>query len=174
MSATEKADVISKVEASPGFRRKIMAESGIPKSTYYRWRARQRQGKLEDRPHSDRSWNALTPEEKSVVLDVANEYTDRSSRQLAAWIIDHKGFSVSESTVYRILKSEGLVKSPEMKLAAGKEFHTKTRRPHQLWATDSSYFRVVGWGFYSMFTVMDDLSRVIRAWNLLTDMTAYS
>ena len=174
MSATEKADVISKVEASPGSRRKIMAESGIPKSTYYRWRARQRQGKLEDRPHGDRSWNALTPLEKSVVLDVANEYTDRSSRQLAAWVTDHRGFSVSESTVYRILKSEGLVKSPEMKLAAGKEFHTKTRGPHQMWATDASYFRVVGWGFYYMVTVMDDFSRFILAWKLKLDMTSES
>ena len=174
MSATEKADVIAKVEASPGSRGKIMAESGIPKSTYYRWPAIQRQGKLEDRPHSDRSWNALTPEEKSVVLDVANEYTDRSSRQLAAWIIDNKGFSVSESTVYRILKSEGLVKSQEMKLAAGKEFHTKTRGPHQMWATDASYFRVVGWGFYYMVTVMDDFSRFILSWKLQTDMTSES
>ncbi len=174
MSATEKADVISKVEASPGSRRKIMAESGIPKSTYYRWRARQRRGKIEDRPHGDRSWNTLTPEEKSMVLDVANEYTDLSSRQLAAWITDHKGFSVSESTVYRILKSEGLVKSPEMKLAAGKEFHTKTRGPHQMWATDASYFRVVGWGFYYMVTVMDDFSRFILAWKLKLDMTSES
>jgi transposase InsO family protein len=174
MSATEKADVISKVEASPGSRRKIMAESGIPKSTYYRWRARQRQGRLEDRSHGDRSWDALRPQEKTVVLDVANEYTNLSSRQLSAWITDHKGFSVSESTVYRILKSEGLVKSPEMKLAAGKEFHTKTRGPHQMWATDASYFRVVGWGFYYMVTVMDDFSRFILSWKLKLDMTSES
>ena len=129
---------------------------------------------LENRPHGARSWNALTPEEKSVILDVANEYTDLSSRQLAAWITDNKGFSVSESTVYRILKSEGLVKSPEMKMSAGKEFHTKTRGPHQMWATDASYFRVVGWGFYYMVTVMDDFSRFILAWKLQRDMTSDS
>ena len=82
-----------------------------------------------------------------MVLDVAIEHTDLSSRQLVAWITDNKGFSVSESSVYRLLKSQGLVKSPEMKMAAGKEFHTKTTRPHQMWATDASYFRVSGWGF---------------------------
>ena len=138
-----------------------MAELGIPKSTYYRWRARRGQGRLEDQSSGIKTWNALTPGEESVVLQVAMEYTDLSSRQLATWITDHKGFSVSESTVYQMLRREGLVKSPEMKMAAGKEFHTKTRGPHEMWATDASYFRVVGWGFYYMVTVMDDFSRFI-------------
>ena len=28
-----------------------------------------------------------------------------------------------------------------------------------MWATDASYFRVIGWGLYYMVTVMDDYSR---------------
>ena len=69
-----------------------------------------------------------------------------SSRQLAAWSTDNLSFAVSESTVYRILCREGLVKSPEMQLKAGKEYHRKTSGPHQMWATDASYFKVIGWG----------------------------
>ena len=88
------------------------------------------------------------------------------SRQLAAWITDNQGFSVSESTVYRILRREGLVKRAEMQLAAGKEYHRKTTGPHQMWATDASYFRVVGWGYYYMVTIMDDYSRFILAHRL--------
>ena len=34
--------------------------------------------------------------------------------------------------------------SPEMRLVAGKEYHRKTTRPHQMWATDASYFKVMG------------------------------
>ena len=109
-----------------------------------------------------------------MALEVALEHTDLSSRQLAAWITDNKGFSVSESSVYRLLNSLGLVKSPEMKMAAGKEFHTKTTRPHQMWATDAPYFRVSGWGFNYLVTVMDDFSRFILAWRLQRDMTADS
>ena len=174
MSSDEKTEVFERVEASPGTRRKVMAELGVPKSTYYRWRARLNQGGLEDRSSGISVWNRLTPEEESVVLEVAMEHTELSSRQLATWITDNKGFSVSESTVYRILRREGLVKSPEMKMAAGKEFHTKTTRPHEMWATDASYFRVAGWGFYYMVTVMDDFSRLILSWKLQRDMTSDS
>ncbi len=97
-----------------------------------------------------------------------------SCRQLAAWITDNQGYSVSESSVYRILRREGLVKSPETRLAAGKEYHRKTTAPHQMWATDASYFRVVGWGYYYLVTVMDDYTRFILAHRLQRDMTADS
>ena len=81
---------------------------------------------------------------------------------------------MGESTVYRLLKREGLVKPPEMQLVAGKEYQRKTSGPHQMWATDASYFRVVGWGYYYMVTVMDDYSRSILAWKLQRDMTSDS
>ena len=61
-----------------------------------------------------------------------------------------------------------------MQLLAGKEYQRKTSGPHQMWATDASYFRVVGWGYYYMVTVMDDYSRFILAWKLQRDMTADS
>jgi len=32
-----------------------------------------------------------------------------------------------------------------------------------MWATDCSYLRVVGWGYYYLVTVMDDYSRYILA-----------
>ena len=93
---------------------------------------------------------------------------------MAAWTTDNLGFAVSESTVYRILRREGLVKSPEMQLKAGKEYHRKTTGPHQMWATDASYFKVIGWGYYYLVTVMDDYSRFILSWKLQRDMTTDS
>ena len=66
------------------------------------------------------------------------------------------------------------MKRPEMRMLAGKEYHQKTTAPHQLWATDASYFRVVGWGYYYLVTVMDDYSRFILAWKLQRDMAADS
>ena len=76
--------------------------------------------------------------------------------------------------MYRILRREGLVKHQEVQVPAAKEYHTKTTGPHQMWATDASYFKVVGWGYYYLVTVMDDYSRFILGWKLQKDMAANS
>ncbi len=175
MSAAEKATILAKVASSPLPKRRVLSELGIPKSTYYRWLTRKDQRRLEDHAGGGKpAWNRLTFQEVRYVLSAARQLPELSCRQLAAWITDNQGFSVSESTVYRILRQEGLVKRPEMQLAAGKEFHRKTTGPHQMWATDASYFRVVGWGYYYLVTVMDDYSRFIIAYKLQRDMTSDS
>ena len=175
MSAPEKADVLTKVASSPLPKGKVLMKLGIPKSTYYRWLRRQDHQGLEDLPGGGTPpWNRLTIQEERSVLSSAREMPGLSCRQLAAWVTDNQGFSVSESSVYRILRREGLVKRPETRLAAGKEYHRKTTGPHQMWATDASYFRVVGWGYYYLVTVMDDYSRFILAHMLQRDMTADS
>jgi len=120
------------------------------------------------------SLDRLSLPEEAAVLAAARESPEWSSRQLATWITDHLRLSVGGSTVYRILRREGLVKPPVMQLLPGKEYHRKTSGPHQMWATDASYFRVSGWGYYYMVTVMDDYSRSILAWKLQGDMTADS
>jgi len=170
MSAGDRAIILAQVESQSRGKRQALMSLGIPKSSYYRWR------RCDGLYSGDRGrpWNRITPEEESRILAIAREYTELSSRQLSAWITDNAGFAVSESTVYRILRREGLVKRIEVQLVAGKEYHTKTTRPHQMWATDASYFRVVGWGYYYLVTVMDDYSRFILAWKLQKDMSADS
>jgi transposase InsO family protein len=169
MSLVEKATILAQVESQSMGKRQALAELGVPRSTYYRWRRRQ-----PDPGNKRRPWNRVTPNEERRILAVAREFPELSSRQLSAWITDNEGFAVSESTVYRILRREGLVKRTEQQLVAGKEYHTKTTRPHQMWATDASYFRVAGWGYYYLVTVMDDYSRFIPAWKLQKDMSANS
>jgi len=175
MSASDKAIILAQVENKTRGKRQALMALGIPKSSYYRWRQWQRCDGLESRSGGrGRPWNRITPEEEGKILAVAWESPEFSSRQLAAWITDNAGFAVSESTVYRILRREGLVKRQEVQLVAGKEYYTKTTRPHQMWATDASYFRVIGWGYYYLVTVMDDYSRFILAWKLQKDMSANS
>jgi transposase InsO family protein len=152
-----------------GRKRHVLSELGIAKSSYYRWR----RGKT-DSGRQRHPWNRITPEEEGQILAVAMEFPELSSCQLAAWMTDNAGFAVSESTVYRILRREGLVKRQEMQQPAAKEYHSRTTRPHQMWSTDASYFRVAGWGYYYLVTVMDDYSRYILDWKLQRDMSANS
>ena len=89
-------------------------------------------------------WNRLKAEEEAKILDLARESPEISSRQLALTLVDAEGVYVSESTVYRILKREGLVKPAEIiGFKAGKEYRRKTTRPSELWATDCAHLKLV-------------------------------
>ncbi len=146
MYAAEKGQVLA-LAASALPRRRALAELGLPKSTYYRWLRRQAEAKLQDKQGSSRlPWNKLRPEEEEVILAQARASPELSPRQLALSITDSEGLYLSESSVYRILKREGLIKAAEVVgFKAGKEYHRKTRRPNELWATDCAHLKVTGW-----------------------------
>ena len=50
------------------------------------------------------------------------------------------------------------------------EFKDKTTRPNQLWRTDFTYLKVIGWGWFYLSTILDDYSRCIIAWKLCSTM----
>src|SRR3546814_9324450 len=41
-----------------------------------------------------------------------------------------------------------------------------------MWQTDFTYFKIIGWGWMYLSTVLDDFSRYIIAWKLCTNMRA--
>jgi len=176
VSAKEKNEILALVAASQLPCRIALAQLGLPKSTYYRWLNRKIEGGLMDsRGGLGTPWNKLRPEEEEKILAQARASPELSPRQLALKIVDYDGLYVSESTAYRILKREGLIKAAEvLGFKAGKEYHRKTKRPNELWATDCAHMKVVDWGWYYLVTVMDDYSRFILAWELKADMTAGS
>ena len=105
------------------------------------------------------------------VLELALERTDLSPRELACHYTDEKRYFVSESSVYRILKAADLITSPAYVLiSASDAFQHPTRRVHEMWQTDFTYFRIVHWGWYYLSTVLDDFSRYIIAWKLSSTM----
>ncbi len=169
MNDLERKEILDQVSASQLPVRQASALLGLAKSTYYRWRS------LPDKSKPMIPWNKLSAKEEELVLDKAIEFPELSSRQLALKITDTGGSYISESTVYRILKREGLIKPAQITgFKASKEYHHKTKRPNELWATDCSHMKIPGWGYYYLVTVMDDFSRFILAWQLKTDMAANS
>jgi putative transposase len=79
----------------------------------------------------------------------------------------------AEASVYRLLKDHGLITSPAFILMkAADRFANPTTAPNQLWQTDFTYLKVIGWGWFYLSTVLDDFSRYILAWKLCTTMAA--
>ncbi len=88
-------------------------------------------------PHKGRVWNQLLAEERNKVLEVAMVYPEWSPREIALHLADNAGFTVSESTVYRLLKTAGWIKPRVVKtFPACGEYHSKTHRPNEQWQTD--------------------------------------
>ena len=168
MSSEKKLQALRAVEGSGLGAKAALGQLGIARSTYYRWRRRfRRLGRdgLRDRPPArERNWNQLLDEERERVREVALLYPERSAREIASHLCDHGGFSVSESTVYRILKAAGWIKPRETKtFPASDEYRVKTSGPNEQWQTDATYLLVKNWGWYYMISVLDDYSRKILA-----------
>ncbi len=179
MSAQEKLEIIRGVEGSGLPVQAALARVEVPPSTYYRWRRKFRMGgtgSLQDHsPYKGRVWNQLLPEERERILELAMRYTEWSARELVCHLTDHSGFSISESTVFRVLKKQGWVKPRELRtFPAGPEYRIKTQRPNQQWQTDATYLHVKHWGWYYLISVLDDYSRRILAWRLQQDMRTES
>jgi transposase InsO family protein len=57
-------------------------------------------------------------------------------------------------------------------MQASDKFQNPTLRVNEMWQTDFTYFKIIGWGWYYLSTVLDDYSRFIVAWRLCTSMSA--
>ena len=113
MSTQEKMEMLRVAMGSNSSIRKTLDALDLPKSTYYRWRQRWRYmgllGLRDTRPKRDGCWNKLLPDQQTRIIDIATMNQDWPCRQICFFITDHEGFSVSKSTVYRILKPGGVV-----------------------------------------------------------------
>src|SRR5690606_36014322 len=175
--ASEKLEIIRLVEQSHLPAKRTLDKLGIARRTFYRWYDRYLEGgpeALEDRPSApSRVWNRIGGDIQDQIVEMALEETDLSPRGLAVRFTDEKRYFVSESTVYRLLKAHDLITSPAyVVIKAADQFHTKTTRPNEMWQTDFTYFKVIGWGWMYLSTVLDDFSRYIIAWKLCTNMRA--
>jgi putative transposase len=175
--ASEKLEIIRTVETSPLPVRRTLAQIGIPKSTFYAWLDRHAAAGfdgLEDRkPRPDRVWNRIPDEVRQRIIEFALNEPELSPREIAVAFTDRQRSYVSEASVYRLLRAEGLLTSPAfIVMKAAERFTNPTTAVNQLWQTDFTYLKVTGWGWYYLSTVLDDFSRYIVAFKLCTTMAA--
>jgi putative transposase len=173
--ASEKLEIIRLVEQSTLPVRRTLEKIGIPRATFYRWYDLYQTGgpdALNDRhPKPNRVWNRIPDHVRDRIVRLALDESALSPRELAVRFTDSEGYFVSEASVYRLLKAHDLIASPAfIVMKAADEFKDKTTAPNQLWQTDFTYLKVIGWGWFYLSTVLDDFSRYIIAWKLCTRM----
>jgi transposase InsO family protein len=157
--ASEKREIIDLVEQSSLPVRRTLDQLGIPKSTFYGWYERYREGGdealIDGQPRIERVWNRIPDNVRDQLLELALDRPELSARELAVRYTEKNGYFVSESSVYRLLKAHDLITSPAFLLMkAADKFQHPTTAPNQLWQTDFTY------------------SRYILAWKLCDGMAA--
>ena len=173
--ASEKLEIIRLVEGSHLSARLTLAKLGIPRTTFYRWYDRYLQrgetGLKDQSPKPKHVWNRIPDEVRRKVIKLALKETELSPRELAVTFTDKESYFVSEASVYRVLKAHDLITSPAfIVIKAASEFKDKTTAINQLWQTDFTYLKIIGWGWFYLSTILDDYSRYIISWKLCTNM----
>ncbi|GLV31026.1 hypothetical protein TomTYG75_35380 [Sphingobium sp. TomTYG75] len=93
-------------------------------------------------------WNRIGDDIQHQIVEMALDYSELSPRELAVRFTDEKRYFVSEALVYRLLKAHDVITSPAyVAIKAADQFHTKTTWPNEMWQTDFTYFKIIGWGW---------------------------
>jgi transposase InsO family protein len=173
--ASEKLEIIRLVEGSHLPARQTLAKLNIPRTTFYRWYDRYLQrgeaGLKDQSPKPNHVWNRIPDRVRDKIVKLALKETELSPRELAVTFTDTESYFVSEASVYRLLKAHDLITSPAfIVIKAASEFKDKTTAINQLWQTDFTYLKIIGWGWFYLSTIQDDYSRYIISWKLCTNM----
>jgi len=117
--------------------------------------------------------NKLTEMERKRLLEVVNspEYRDLSPKQIVPRLADKGQYLASESTVYRVLRSEDQMTHRQRSRPA---VHSRLKEhaadgPNQIWSWDITYLPSAVRGmFFYLYMIVDVWSRKIVDWEVHT------
>lgn len=168
VAAVEQAKSRSKMSLATSFK-----HLGVSRSTYFRWRQEQRWRQEKREPTSPIQAFEALDEEKQAVVDYALKHPEIRHRELSWRMIDDDVAHLSTSTVYRILKGERLMCERPGRKKRYRDEIEKARRPDQIWATDLMYL-TIGESQYYLLNFIDEYSRYLVHWELLSKMDGHS
>ncbi len=136
--ASEKLEIIRLVEQSHLSAKQTLDKLGIPRTTFYRWYDKYQGGGIEAlddlAPKPRHIWNRIPDNIRGKIIDLALEEPQLSPRELAVRFTDTRRYFVSEASVYRLLKAQDLITSPDfVVIKAASEFKDKTTAINQMW-----------------------------------------
>jgi len=141
---------------------------GIPRSKYYQWR--QRYGQVNEhnawipRDHWLEDW------EKQAIVDFHHDNPLEGYRRLTYMMIDADIVAVSPSSVYRVLKTAGLLGRWNARPGSKGDGFQQPLGPHEHWHIDVAYLNICG-TFYYLCSILDGFSRYVVHWEIRESMT---
>lgn len=127
------------------------------------WRSRYGQANehnhLVPRDHWLEDW------EKEAIVKCFHQYPLEGYRRLCFMMLDRDIVAVSPTSVYRVLKAEGLLANRWNKPSRKGTGFVQPLAPHDHWHIDFSYVNVGG-TFYYLCSILDGCSRSIVHWEI--------
>jgi len=146
---------------------------GITLRTLQRWRKHPDRHDMRKGPHSKPA-NSLTDAEKTAILEIANSprFKDMPPAQIVPILLDEGRFIASESSFYRVLKENNMIKHRENTRPRKHNAPTEyiANGPNQVWSWDITYLKSTIKGvFYYLYMIIDIFSRLIIQWHIHTN-----
>ena len=108
--------------------------------------------------------------EKQSIIDYYDAHPKEGCRRLAFMMLDADVVAVSPSSVWRVLKTAGLLRPWNGKASKKGTGFVQPLKPHEHWHIDVSYLNICG-TFYYLCGVLDGFSRAIAHWEIRESMT---
>jgi putative transposase len=163
-------DVVATVEKSA--RRagwplgRVIALAGIGRDRFYDWRRRRGSPNRHNAALPKDGW--LMAWEKAAIVGFYHAHRGEGYRRLAWMMVDADVVAASPTSVWRVLRGAGLLRSGCAESKKGTGFE-QPLKPHQHWHSDVSYLNIAG-TFYYFFGLIDGASRFIVHWEIRESM----
>ena len=144
-----------------------MRWTNLSSSKFYDWR--KRYGKVNEhnawipRDHWVEDW------ERDAIMAFHKENPLEGYRRLTFMMLDADRVAVSPSSVYRVLRKEGLLRRWNGKPSKKGTGFQQPQKPHEHWHIDVSYINLCG-TFYYLCSILDGCSRFIVHWEIRESM----
>lgn len=168
MAEVEQARTRSKMRVD-----EALVQLGVPRSNYFRWKKEAAWEQAVSTPTPPVQAFEALPAEKAAVKNYALEHPEIRHRELSWRMIDDNVAYFSSSTVYRILREAELMCLRPGRKKRYREEIEKASRPDEIWGTDLMYLTINDTQYY-LINFIDEYSRFLVHWELLTSMDGHS
>ena len=149
-------------------RRRLIEWVGVSRERFSQWRRRYGEVNLHNGFVPRDFW--LESWEKEAIVGFAVEHPGEGYRRLTYMMLDRDVVAVSPSSVYRVLKAAGLIRTWDRRKSRKGTGFVQPLQAHDHWHVDVSYINICG-TFYYFCGLLDGFSRYIVHWEIREAMT---